>query len=324
MIRLLYFSPIPWMGLHQRPQHTAKVLSRHFRVLWVEPRTLSHPTPPAPRENLEFLVLPVFPTNAKRRVLRRLARVAASAGPLCGALGALQRKRLAFALREDSGRPALLFGHPELAHLAEAFPGSPVAYDHMDDVLGFGDPPARLRRDLEGLVRRADLVNATSERLAEGMALLGARRLLRIGNGVEWRRFAGAGDMPEPAALSTLPHPRVLYLGSVAEWFDFELLFEVANALRDFSFPVVGPLRPELAFRKKQAPPNVHFLGTKPYDEVPAGMAHSDVGIIPFLRTPLTEAVDPVKLHEYRAAGLPVLATPFAPEFQNLEPFLPL
>jgi len=315
MPRLVYFSPIPWRGLTQRPQHCARILSRQFRVLWVEPKTLSQPKPPGAREKMDFLALPVFPANAKRKLIRRGARLAEAAWPLRRALKGRQLALLHRALAEDRN-PILFFGHPEMADLADAFPRSRLAYDHMDDVLGFGDPPPSLRRKLERLVRRADLVNATSARLAADMELMGAKKVLRIGNGVEYSRFLEGFSLPEPAALAALPRPRVLYLGSLAEWFDFDLLFRVARSMREVSFPLVGPLRPELEFRLGQAPPNVHFLGPRPYAEVPSWMSHADLAIIPFLRSPLTEAVDPVKLHEYLASGLPVIATPFSPELK--------
>ncbi len=313
MPRLVYFSPIPWGGLYQRPQHTARILTEHFPVLWVEPKTLSHPSPPSPRKNLDFLALPVFPTNAKKPTIRRLARLAEGLPFLRSALGRRQATLLKKALGGER-RPLLFFGHPEMAPLAGAFPDSPVAYDHMDDVLGFGEPSPLLRRKLESLVKRADVVNATSERLAADMELMGADGCLRLGNGVEFERFAEGASLPEPAALTSLPRPRALYLGSLAEWFDFDLLFEVARRMPETSFPLVGPLRPELEARKNEAPANVRFLGARPYSEVPAWMSHCEAAVIPFQRTPLTEAVDPVKLHEYLASGLPVVATPFSRE----------
>jgi glycosyltransferase involved in cell wall biosynthesis len=263
---------------------------------------------------MDFLSLPVFPANAKQPAIRRLARLGDATLPLRFALRHRQIAMLRKAIGKGSRDPVLFFGHPEMAALAEAFPRSPVVYDHMDDILGFGDPPPSLGLNLKRIVKRANLVNATSERLADDMRLMGAKRVMKIGNGVEWNRFLEGASLPVPAALAAMTGPRALYMGSLAEWFDFDLLFRVARALPKVSFPLVGPLRPELNFRRDKAPANVHFLGARPYPEVPAWMAHSDLALIPFLRTPLTEAVDPVKLHEYLASGLPVVSTPFSNE----------
>lgn len=379
---LIYFSPIPWHGLYQRPQHCVRHLSRGRRVLFVEPLTLHVQAPPADEKRLAFLALPIIPSNARNPLIRHAARLGAALPPLrrfvelrqslrlCRKLDALEKAgRFSIYSGDDdnahshgdgpgSGNghkrgngpdsgddrgPILFFGHPEFFSLRRCYPRAPLVYDHMDDILGFGDPPPALRQNLAALVRDADLVNATSERLAEQMTQLGARRLLRIGNGVEWEHFAGVGSGAEgsdasesdgagsvttksdatgsiaaPSELAALPEPRVIYVGSVAEWFDFELLFALARLLPSFSFPVVGPLRPALRGTAAAAPPNVHFLGPKAYAELPAWLAHSQAAIIPFLRNELTEAVDPVKIHEYLAAGLPVLSTPFSSEIERL------
>jgi glycosyltransferase involved in cell wall biosynthesis len=56
--------------------------------------------------------------------------------------------------------------------------------------------------------------------------------------------------------------------------------------------------------------PNLHFLGRRPYETLPAYCRHFDVGLIPFKVNELTRAVNPIKLREYLAAGLPVVSTP--------------
>ena len=55
-------------------------------------------------------------------------------------------------------------------------------------------------------------------------------------------------------------------------------------------------------------------MGPRPYAEVPALVRAFRVGLIPFRRTPLTEAVNPVKLYEYAAAGVPCVTTRFSDE----------
>jgi UDP-galactopyranose mutase len=318
---LVYFSPIPWHGLYQRPQHMARALALGRRVLFVEPRTLHAPPPPADglagaAPQLSFLALPVLPVNARQPWLRAAARLGAQVALLRDGLARRQALLLRGKLAAlGFGEPLLLFGHPDFAALRETLPGAPLAYDHMDDVLAFGRPPAALRRELGALVREAAVLSASAEHLAAQLRALGGRDVLRIGNGVELDHFAPASPpRPEPAALAALPHPRCLYMGSVAEWFDVELLHAVARALPAASFPVLGPVRPALAARLREAPPNCHYLGARTYAELPAWLQHADAGLIPFQRTPLTAGVDPVKLYEYLAAGLPVVATPFSTE----------
>jgi glycosyltransferase involved in cell wall biosynthesis len=54
----------------------------------------------------------------------------------------------------------------------------------------------------------------------------------------------------------------------------------------------------------------MHFLGRRPYADLPAYCKSFDVGLIPFKLNDLTRAVNPIKLREYLAAGLPVVSTP--------------
>lgn len=318
---LVYFSPIPWQGLYQRPQHTARALAANRRVLFVEPRTLHAPDPPADEENLAFLALPVLPTNARRPALRMLALAADRFALARDLVARRQGIRLLGKLAERGMRdPVLLFGHPEFAHLRDLLPASPLAYDHMDDILQFGHATPSLRRNFTRLVRDADLLSATASRLADQLRELGGAAPLRVGNGVEIEHFRRAvPPLPEPDDLASMPRPRALYVGSVAEWFHFDLLFAAARSLPELSFPVVGPLRPALESRRDEAPSNVKFFGARPYKEVPAWLHHADAALIPFVSNTLTAGVDPVKIHEYLAAGLPVVATPFSLELREME-----
>ena len=102
----------------------------------------------------------------------------------------------------------------------------------------------------------------------------------------------------------------------MAEWFDVDLLHAVAALRPALNFAVVGPLRPALAGSAATAPANVHYFGARPYAELPAWLQHADAALIPFKCTLLTAGVDPVKLYEYLAAELPVVATPFSVELE--------
>ncbi len=56
--------------------------------------------------------------------------------------------------------------------------------------------------------------------------------------------------------------------------------------------------------------PNIHLLGTRSYEQLPDVLRAVDAGLIPYARNALTESVFPMKVYEYLAAGLPVVATP--------------
>ena len=108
--------------------------------------------------------------------------------------------------------------------------------------------------------------------------------------------------------------PRIGYLGAIAPWFDFELMTALVQARAAWEFVLVGPVLPGAgpALERLAALPNVELKGAVAHDEVPRVLAGFDVGLIPFRRNPLTAGVNPNKLYEYLAAGLPVVSTPFS------------
>jgi len=171
-----------------------------------------------------------------------------------------------------------------------------------DDWAHFGTVPPALIALHNEMVDACDVVFATSRRLVEGLA---SRRpdAIYLPNGVADAFLAPAGAPPE--WLSRHARPRVVFVGKLDAWVDFAAIARVGEHLPRASLLVVGPGTPA----KRDYPPNVHFTGPVPYEQLPALLAACDVGIVPFIKNELTHAVSPLKLFEYLATGLPVVAT---------------
>jgi glycosyltransferase involved in cell wall biosynthesis len=102
--------------------------------------------------------------------------------------------------------------------------------------------------------------------------------------------------------------PRIGYVGAMDEWFDHRLVAAAARELTECDFVLMG--RPEGAAATMLAPlGNVTLLGERPIDEVETFLSTLDVAIAPFSESPLTLSVDPIKLYEYRRAGLLTVCT---------------
>jgi glycosyltransferase involved in cell wall biosynthesis len=83
----------------------------------------------------------------------------------------------------------------------------------------------------------------------------------------------------------------------------------VASRMPAVSFVFIGP--EELATQQMQRRSNVHFLGRRSYADLPPYLHHADVGLIPFdveHHGTLVRSIHPLKLYEYLACGLPVVA----------------
>lgn len=164
-------------------------------------------------------------------------------------------------------------------------------------------------------VRTADVVLATSDKLFELASSINPNVYL-VPNGCDYEYFSNLIH-GRPAEIADLPGPIIGYIGVVATWVDVELIARVADKYPDYSVVVVGPL-----YNVSDVPrrPNLHWLGFKPYEQLAAYVQNFDVGIVPFRATSMTEAVNPIKMWEYMAAGIPIVTTnmPEARKFQDV------
>ena len=199
---------------------------------------------------------------------------------------------------------------PDVAYLVDRFSPQRVVYYCVDDHSQFtGYDAEQVLRDEEALCRRADLVVTTSGPLLESRRPWNPNTIL-VSHGVDYDHFAGAlsDELPEPADLAAIPRPRLGFFGLLRDWVDLDLLAEVARRRPDWHVVLLGDSTLDLApYRPIR---NMHFLGPKPYAHLPAYCRGFDVGLIPFRLNALTRAVNPIKLREYLAAGLPVVSTP--------------
>jgi glycosyltransferase involved in cell wall biosynthesis len=119
-----------------------------------------------------------------------------------------------------------------------------------------------------------------------------------------------------------LPGPRIGYAGALAPWIDFDILAEVARRLPRATLVLIGPsvAGEDDPGRWFAGLDNVHLLGSRPHDVLPQYLMQMDVTLIPFRLTPLTRGVNPNKLHEYMAAGRPVVSTDFSPFIHDYQP----
>lgn len=118
----------------------------------------------------------------------------------------------------------------------------------------------------------------------------------------------GRNPLPEPADQAGIPHPRAGYCGVVDERMDRELLGEVARLRPDVHFVMLGPVVKIDPASLPQGP-NIHYLGSKNYRELPAYLAGWDAALLTFAHNEATRYVSPTKTPEYLAAGKPVVST---------------
>lgn len=215
-------------------------------------------------------------------------------------------------------RPILYLLHPKFrAPYVGALNEKLVIYHVLDEYSGYlGADPDRIRSEEEKLLSIADLVLCASQALAVSRRA-GARTAHFVPNGVEFDLFSSAARraLPVPEDLAVIPSPRAGYLGRICDKLDFGLLRDVAQALPDVRFCFIGPVlvmaRQNREFFEQWANlPNVHLLGAKAMADLPAYVAGFDAGILPYVIDEASRQRYPLKLHEYLAAGIPIVSAP--------------
>lgn len=204
--------------------------------------------------------------------------------------------------REGFGEVDLVWlTNPVFQPLAAKVEGRCLAVRVADDHAAFRNVPDAVRELEDAAIDAADVVFAVSQRVFDRLS---ERRdgVVRLPNGVDFERVTA--PLPEPDDIADLPHLRVLYVGALEYWFDVALVEECARSL-PVPFVVIGP--DPLGLAERVSAPNLRFLGPRDYDEVPAYLQHCDVALVPFVRDELVDAIHPIKVYEYLAAGMRVV-----------------
>ena len=201
---------------------------------------------------------------------------------------------------------------------------SPIVFDADNDLLScpiLAPDRTSIKSMLGDCVDHAAAVVCGSKQFLARSSELGLKRPTFLRNGVDVARFQRIADEPEDLRL--LAHPRVGYVGTLSKWMDYEMVQHLASVNPMWNFVFIGePYLWEIPQQLK-AMPNVHFIGARTAQEVPSYLAHFDVGIVPYRQGAGQNADgDSMKMFEYLAAGLPVVAANFngrlAEDFEGL------
>ncbi|MCD5994052.1 glycosyltransferase family 1 protein [Pseudomonas sp. CDFA 602] len=293
---LLCLSHLRWGFVYQRPQHIMSRLAQDYDVLFFEEPVYSD-SPDSwleqlPQESGVLVLVPHLPHHMTAEQNHQA-----------------QRHLLDEWL--DGHPPSELtvwyFTPMSLAFTDHLWPRVTI-FDCMDELSAFkGAPPELLDRERE-LLSRADVV------FTGGYSLWEAKRTQHdnvhaMPSSVDTRHFAAARNaLAEPADQEHIPHPRAGFFGVIDERFDIELIEELARSRPDWQLVLIGPvvkIDPSILPRL----PNIHYLGGKSYDELPAYLAAWDVALMPFAINESTRFISPTKTPEYLAGGCPVVST---------------
>jgi glycosyltransferase involved in cell wall biosynthesis len=293
---LVCFSHLRWDFVYQRPQHLLSRCAQTRRVFIIEEPVFNSNNvcslDLSQRDSGVWVAVPCLPQGLSE------ARVVA-----------LQHLLLNNLIQEAHiESPILWYYTPMAVSFTSHLQACAVIYDCMDELSAFSGAHPELQAREAELFRRADLV------FTGGLSLYEAKRhqhsnVYAFPSSIDAAHFSQARSMTqEPLDQALIPHPRLGFYGVVDERMDLELLEGIAQARPDWQLVILGPV---VKIDPAMLPihPNIHYLGSKSYDELPHYLAGWDVALLPFARNESTRFISPTKTPEYLAAGKPVVST---------------
>ena len=197
--------------------------------------------------------------------------------------------------------------NPKYYYLIDKIKYKKLFYRCADDISAFKESCKTITYFEEEIIKKADRVFVTAHSLIEKKKYL-RDDLIYLPNGVELDNFI-RDKYILPEEYKNNDRKKCIYVGAIDHWFDVKLIKNCAEKLKNIDFYLIGPVRTGLSILESNK--NVHILGKKDYKDIPNYLYYSDVSIIPFEVSTLTDSITPIKLYEYMSVGLNVVSTNF-------------
>jgi len=294
---LLCFSHLRWNFVYQRPQHLLSRAASDYKVVFFEEPLV---------EDRLYAELAIHVDVSGVTVVTPLLPRGLSAEQSISAQKSLLDGLLA---RQPKAPLVCWYYSPMMLAFSAHLEPDLCVYDCMDELSGFRGAPPALREFERQLFGVADLV------FTGGISLYQAKRsqhknVYAFPSSIDAPHFARARtSRVDPADQAKIARPRVGFFGVVDERMDLGLVAALADLRPDWQFVMIGPVV-KIDPATLPVRPNIHWLGSKSYAELPAYLSGWSVGMMAFAINEATHFISPTKTPEFLAAGLPVVSTP--------------
>ena len=230
------------------------------------------------------------------------------------AVRTLNRRLLGMQIRRalsrlEIKRPVTYTFAPTSADVAGTLGENKIVYHCVDEFAAFSDAGSEVAARERELLKKSDIVLCSAAALFDRKKKHNTNTHL-VTHGVDYEFFRKTVDPATPVAeeLKSLPKPVLGFTGLLADWVDLPVLAELARRHPEWSIVLIG--RADTDLSALDGLKNVHLLGHRPYHRLPQYLRGFDIALLPFVNNELTVNANPLKLREYMAAGLPVVASP--------------
>ncbi len=297
-MNILYFSPIPYTALKQRPQYIAQGLSEVHNVIYVEPTT----------SIMKFVLRGGENPNGKKYQLTPHLQVLRLNGWFT-AHRSFEAVSHLLCFSEQLQLNQLLkwadivwIGYSPWFNMVRKFKG-PIVYDKMDDNQAITQNTL-LKKLIEKteaqIIDRADRIFVTAQRFYDDIYPRNHHTFI-INNAVDSALVFS--QSPAPATIGNENTQVFGYVGMIDHWFDIDAVKVILDFDDKNVVVLVGPNKiPEYKH------PRLHYVGTVAKEAISSYIDSFDVCLYTFKRTSFLDTIDPVKLYEYLAQNKPVLS----------------
>ncbi len=294
---LVCLSHLRWNFVYQRPQHLLSRCAKNRRVFFLEEPVFSAATDwwldVSIHESGVWVIVPHLSEGTSEATAQTA-----------------QQAMLDDLLRAaDISQYILWYYTPMAVSFTSHLKPLAVVYDCMDELSAFQGAHPDLKANENQLLKRASVVFTGGHNLYEAKQHQHPN-IHAFPSSIEKEHFATARNLSEePVDQKDIPHPRLGFYGVIDERMDIELLAGIAEAKPDWHLVIIGPVV-KIDPATLPTHPNIHYLGGKSYQELPAYLGGWDIAMLPFAINESTKFISPTKTPEYLAAGKPVISTP--------------
>lgn len=294
---VLCFSHLRWNFVFQRPQHLMTRLAKTQRVFYIEEPLFDggeeEYTVTESAKNVFVIVPQIKAGLPSEEVLKAQARI-------------VQKVITDFKIKTYWS----WYYTPMALMFTAALNPEILVYDCMDELSNFKFAPQELKLLENELLKNADVVFTGGNHLYDSKSKLGLNANIHsFPSSIDQAHFAKARHIKdEPADQKHISHPIIGYFGVIDERMNLELVAKVAQKKPEWQFVFLGPVV-KITHDDLPKARNIHYLGMKSYDELPAYIAGWNVAMLPFALNDATKYISPTKTPEYLAAGKPVVST---------------
>lgn len=285
---MVVFCHLRWEFVYQRPQHLISRMAKNFKILFVEE--------PISFSDGEEFSAHMIQVNRNLAVMQPKVRSIADI------------PRVLNQYIANNVVPMAWFYSASFVSILDFRTFETVIYDCMDELSLFKGAPQQLIDNERTLLSQADIVFTGGKSLYESKQQL-HDNVYCFPSSVDQEHFATAlNGIAIPDDISQIPSPIVGYFGVIDERINLELISESARLLPNVSFVMIGPLA-KISENDLPRLSNLHYLGMKSYEQLPAYLKAFDVAMMPFALNDATKFISPTKTLEYMAAGKPIIST---------------